>query len=148
MTQFDVVQKAAHYNQHPSGIEVIHVIRGLDFDLGSAFKYVARREGKELGRSLRSAIWYLQRMREFPERTGTITQEENLSELLAAYAAAETHTYARRFYGCMEMLVRVMCSKDFSAEARIARMQGMIDLAIECVVNLIDDDLKTGASRV
>jgi hypothetical protein len=56
---FDVVQKAKHYNVHPSGIEAINIVRCLNFDMGCAIKYVIRRHGKEYERSLKSAEYYL-----------------------------------------------------------------------------------------
>lgn len=57
--KFDVVLKAEHYNVHPSGIEAIHIVRCLNFDMGCALKYVMRRHGKEYERSLKSAEYYL-----------------------------------------------------------------------------------------
>ena len=57
-TKFDVVQKAAHYNVHPSGVEAILIVRHLSFDLGNCFKYVFRFKGKESVRSLKSALYY------------------------------------------------------------------------------------------
>jgi hypothetical protein len=56
---FDVVQKAKHYNVHPSGIEAIIIVRCLNFNMGCAIKYVMRRKDKEYERSLKSAEYYL-----------------------------------------------------------------------------------------
>lgn len=98
MTQFDVVQKAAHYNQHPSGIEVIHVIRGLDFDLGSVFKYVARREGKEHVRSLKSARYYvfdhLHNQHALPEIKAPLA----IQAMVSRFAATDPNPLAVAFY--------------------------------------------------
>lgn len=39
---FDNVQKAKHYNLHPSGVECIDVVEHLDFCIGNAIKYMWR----------------------------------------------------------------------------------------------------------
>lgn len=56
---YDVVNKAKHYNEHPSGIEAIVLVRCLNFNMGGTLKYVIRRHGKEYERSLKSAGYYL-----------------------------------------------------------------------------------------
>jgi hypothetical protein len=38
----DNVNHPPHYNQHPSGIECISITRHMNFNLGSAFKYIWR----------------------------------------------------------------------------------------------------------
>lgn len=40
MTEFDVINKAQHYNSHPSGVEAIEICRYLTGDWFNAFKYV------------------------------------------------------------------------------------------------------------
>lgn len=62
---FDVVQKAEHYNTHPSGIEAKHILRWLNFNLGNSLKYVMRRHGKEYERSLKSSEFYLRDQMEY-----------------------------------------------------------------------------------
>ena len=57
-----------HYNNHKSGVEVIEVCRYMNFNCGSAFKYVIRRGEKlesgqtvsqSIAKDLDKAIWYL-----------------------------------------------------------------------------------------
>lgn len=56
----DNVNHPKHYTSHPSGIECIEVSRYLSFSLGSAYKYLFRRENKnDLLENLRKADWYL-----------------------------------------------------------------------------------------
>lgn len=57
---FDPVERPAHYNQHPSGIECIQVTRHMSFNLGNAIKYVWRADLKNGTEDLRKAIWYLE----------------------------------------------------------------------------------------
>jgi hypothetical protein len=59
---FDVVQKAAHYNKHPSGVECIELAELMSFNAGNAFKYVFRRgdKGNEK-QDLEKAKWYIHR---------------------------------------------------------------------------------------
>lgn len=51
----------SHYNQHPSGIECMDVVKHMDFCLGNVIKYVWRSEykGNQL-EDLRKAMVYLQ----------------------------------------------------------------------------------------
>ena len=44
--EYDVVEKAEHYNRHPSGVECIDVVRHMSFNLGNALKYVWRADLK------------------------------------------------------------------------------------------------------
>lgn len=58
----DEVQRAAHYNKHPSGVETIEVIEHLSGNLALAFKYVWRRYDKGTPvKDLRKAAWYFRR---------------------------------------------------------------------------------------
>lgn len=60
MQEPNLVSRPAHYNRHPSGIECIEITEHMNFVLGSAFKYMFRREnkGKEL-EDLKKAEWYI-----------------------------------------------------------------------------------------
>lgn len=101
--EFDVVNKAAHYNAHPSGIEAKHIVRCLNFNLGNACKYVMRRHGKEYDRSLRSAEFYLkdQLDHDLPRLV-----DRGVYPLLKSYAAHEPSKLAQRFYhGLNEFLL-------------------------------------------
>jgi hypothetical protein len=70
MTQFDVIEKPKHYNDHPSGVQAIEICEHLDFCLGNAIKYLWRAGKKpgqvELGsdsavEDLKKSAWYLRR---------------------------------------------------------------------------------------
>lgn len=61
----DMVNHPPHYNQHPSGVEVIEIAEHMDFCLGSAAKYIMRAghkggPDKEI-EDLKKARWYLDR---------------------------------------------------------------------------------------
>lgn len=58
MTQFDVINKAQHYNLHPSGIEAIEVCRYLTGDWFNVFKYVFRAGHKNGREDLEKALYY------------------------------------------------------------------------------------------
>lgn len=54
------INHPSHYNNHPSDVEAIDVIRSFSFNLGSSFKYVYRRNDKEnCLQDLKKAKWYL-----------------------------------------------------------------------------------------
>lgn len=51
----------SHYNEHPSGIECIDIVKYENFNIGNALKYIWRRKhkGKEI-EDLKKAIYYLE----------------------------------------------------------------------------------------
>ena len=58
----DPVQRAAHYNSHPSGVEAIDVVEDLPFNLGNAWKYLQRSDEKGATlKDLEKALWYVRR---------------------------------------------------------------------------------------
>ena len=58
----EAVNHPKHYNSHPSGIECIQIIRHLNFNIGSAIKYLWRAGLKNQNptiQDLEKAIWYI-----------------------------------------------------------------------------------------
>lgn len=54
------VNHPAHYNAHPSGIEVIEIVRHMGFNLGNVVKYILRCDEKgNAVEDLEKARWYL-----------------------------------------------------------------------------------------
>lgn len=57
----DNVNHPSHYTKTKAGIEVIEVTSLLGFDLGNAFKYLARYKSKKLpSEDVKKAAWYLE----------------------------------------------------------------------------------------
>lgn len=55
------VNHPKHYNSHPSGIEVIEIVRWMEFDTGNSFKYVSREDHKGNSvQDLEKAIFYVE----------------------------------------------------------------------------------------
>lgn len=56
----DPVNHPKHYNNHPSGIECIDVVRYMNFNRENAIKYIWRAgdKGNEI-QDLEKSIWYL-----------------------------------------------------------------------------------------
>jgi len=56
------INKAPHYNEHPSGIECIDVVRHMNFNCGSIIKYIWR-NGKKTNedaiKDLKKAQFYI-----------------------------------------------------------------------------------------
>ena len=95
VVEFDVVNKAKQYNVHPSGIEAIHLVRCLNFNMGCALKYVMRRHGKEYERSLLSAEYYLNDQ----HRSGIVMVLNcGIYRLLDDYRQAEPAQQVSTFY--------------------------------------------------
>ena len=54
------VQHPKHYNEHPSGVECIDIIRHMNFNLGNVIKYVWRADLKnDAIEDLQKAMFYL-----------------------------------------------------------------------------------------
>jgi hypothetical protein len=52
----------AHYRSHPSGVECIEITEHMNFNLGSAMKYIWRHDDKgNPVEDLQKAVWYIQR---------------------------------------------------------------------------------------
>ena len=95
---FDEIQKARHYNSHPCGIEVKEVVRLVGFNLGSVFKYVVRRHGKEKLKSLQKAKFYLEdNIKHIQWAVPTIRLELAVS-LVGLFAMAEENWFDFQFY--------------------------------------------------
>lgn len=83
------VNHPKHYNEHPSGVEAIEVVRLMSFNLGSSFKYVFRRDDKEIPmQDLEKAIWYVkdeieQRRQKYENYGDTFVSK--ITRFLAAY---------------------------------------------------------------
>jgi hypothetical protein len=62
MEKHEAVDHPVHYNKHPSGVECIQIVEYMNFNLGSAIKYIWRHNLKGTPvQDLEKAIWYLQR---------------------------------------------------------------------------------------
>ncbi len=58
----DNVNRPAHYNGHPSGIECIQITEHMGFNLGNAVKYIWRCDLKQDAiEDLEKARWYIDR---------------------------------------------------------------------------------------
>nr|WP_312970712.1 DUF3310 domain-containing protein [Brucella intermedia] len=61
-TMSDNVNRPAHYNGHPSGIECIQITEHMGFNLGNAVKYIWRCDLKQDAiEDLEKARWYIDR---------------------------------------------------------------------------------------
>lgn len=60
--QEEYVNHPKHYNQHPSGVECIDIVRHHNFNVGSAIKYLWRaglKKDNPATQDIEKAIWYL-----------------------------------------------------------------------------------------
>lgn len=108
--EFDVINKAKHYNTHPSGVECIELAEKLSFNLGNAFKYVFRRDDKDYHyQDLRKAEYYLKReidrltaLLDMSPSSHSILLHPNLTRAderkVRRICAMETNSVVRQFY--------------------------------------------------
>ena len=95
------VNHPKHYNQHPSGVEVIEVCRHMVFDLGSAFKYLLRWQDKDGLKDLRKAVWYLEDLAVNPPSLAQMQTNPRPKALLRQMIAAEKNESVRKFMECV-----------------------------------------------
>lgn len=71
----DEINKAPHYNNHPSGVECIQIIEHFSFNLGNAMKYCWRHGLKPNNcavKDLKKARYYIDREIERIENNETL----------------------------------------------------------------------------
>lgn len=59
----NAVNHPKHYNEHPSGVECIDIVRHMNFNLGNVIKYLWRaglKDGNADIQDLEKAKWYLE----------------------------------------------------------------------------------------
>lgn len=67
---YDTVERPAHYNTHPSGVECITIAEHLPANLSHALGYLWRfRDKHDPLQDLRKAMWYLQRQKKYQLNT-------------------------------------------------------------------------------
>lgn len=86
----------SHYQQHPSGLQIIEMTRHMPFSLGNAFKYIARAMHKHDSplEDLKKAQWYLEDYAtNFTERLPT-----NINKMLWDKAVIAVNTKRHDFF--------------------------------------------------
>ena len=93
----DMVNHPQHYNSHPSGVEVIELVRYLPFSLGNAMKYLLRYQSKGSPlQDLDKATWYLKDFLDNPQLLPSkhfLSSQPNLRAAVTTMVAAEPNTY-------------------------------------------------------
>lgn len=60
MEALEKINHPKHYNNHPSGVEIITIIRSCSFNIGNAIKYLFRRNDKDnILENMKKALWYI-----------------------------------------------------------------------------------------
>lgn len=83
------VDHPKHYNQHPSGIEVIEVIRHFPGSLFNVFKYASRYKGKDGKKDLDKALWYVEDLIQNPPLLAHMQTTAETRALLEKFIAGE-----------------------------------------------------------
>lgn len=125
---YEHVNHPKHYGSHPSKIETIDVIEHLSFNLGTAFKYVMRRDDKSNAiQDLNKALWYLKRIRN-PEHLEN-SRYDYVMQNLDLIIKSETNAHAKLFY----QAVAVYLLK----KTPVAVLDNMYKLIYTTLVNLL-----------
>ena len=127
---FDEVQKAQHYNSHPSGVETVDVNEWFTGNVAAAIKYVWRKNHKEPVplRDLRKAVWYLER------------EQKRLGE--AGYGAAIVLPMSREMRDRLNDRIVRVCQADLGGLlsgvlAALMMADGLYALGLEPALQLV-----------
>lgn len=137
----DPVNHPSYYTNHLSGVEAIDLSEVLSFNVGNAFKYVFRRDGKlNPTQDLQKAKWYIEReikrfneswLRFIPTRllnlvlTNPDLSEHHL-ELAAKVVSAETDLHAKSFYKSIFFTAEVKGYADYELKNASACLDKLI----------------------
>ena len=118
------VNHPKHYNSHPSGVECIEIIRSMDFNIGSVFKYLFRSEYKEdFLQDLNKALWYLKD--EHQRRSNKLFLSKNIpnlfkfseyryrSKLLKKIIIAEFEIFPIEFHHYLPTIYKALNEADY-----------------------------------
>lgn len=111
----EAVNHPKHYNEHPSGVECVDLVEWLDFNTGSALKYLWRaglKPGEETLRDLKKSEWYFARAIVHDTlliSPGRMTEVTSLAQRV--YASAPTSllgvVVSALFCGCEDRASRI-----------------------------------------
>lgn len=94
----DMVNNPPHYNNHPSGIEVIEITEGMGFCVGNAVKYILRHNKKGTPKQdLEKALWYIKRKAPWVETEYNIGDAVSDSNPMLTLAEQETYKTLTRY---------------------------------------------------
>lgn len=94
----DMVNNPPHYNNHPSGIEVIEITEGMGFCVGNAVKYILRHNKKGTPKQdLEKALWYIKRVAPWVETEYNIGDAVSDSNPMLTLAEQETYKTLTRY---------------------------------------------------
>ena len=86
--------KTTRYNSDESGVEAIDVIENLPFNVGTALKYIWRREHKGGAQDLRKAAFYLRRESERLAESRTVEESMKQTSIVLECSKDELLKYA------------------------------------------------------
>lgn len=94
----DMVNNPPHYNNHPSGIEVIEITEGMGFCVGNAVKYILRHNKKGTPKQdLEKALWYIKREAPWVETEYNIGDAVSDNNSMLTLAEQETYKTLTRY---------------------------------------------------
>jgi hypothetical protein len=134
---FDVVQRPAHYNKHPSGVECIEIAEYMGFNLGNAFKYLWRGGLKDgdATQDYEKALWYLRRfdeqMQPAPHTAPAVFRE---------IMATRRKVFNRPSPWCESIRFALAAMCDLCCNPEVAESERLTGRAIRCVETALADE--------
>lgn len=136
-TGFDDVQRPAHYNKHPSGVECIEIAEYMGFNLGNAFKYLWRGglKNSSASQDYEKALWYLRR---FDEQRGPVPQVDSAG--FREIMSVRRHVFNRPSPWCESIRFALAAICDVCSTDNIAERSRLVLRSIQCVEQAISDE--------
>lgn len=136
-TGFDDVQRPAHYNKHPSGVECIEIAEYMGFNLGNAFKYLWRGGLKNTSavEDYRKAMWYLRR---YDEQRGPLPQVQ--PSVFREIMGNRRRIFNRPSPWCESVRFALGAICDLSTNPTLGERSRLTLRAIQCVETAITDE--------
>ncbi len=115
----DPVNHPRHYTSHPSGVEAIEITRCMGFNIGNAWKYLARADHKgNRKQDIEKAIWYvLDEIKQRRQDRGVVLSHVAMPESVLEWVAAEPEPMKSIYIGLWNANV----SEDIDGLMRIAK---------------------------
>lgn len=139
MTAFNEIQKAKHYNNHPSGVECGEISWQMTAALCQAFQYGWRYHEKEdPAKDLRKMLFYINKERQAPMLF--LVDQPAYREHFAAVMADRRHVFNRPSPWCEPVRHAMATICEYHRTANPGERDRLLAKAARCIETAIGDE--------
>jgi hypothetical protein len=139
MPEFDIIQKAKHYNNHPSGVECGEISWQMTAALCQAFQYGWRyHEKADPAQDLRKMLFYVNKERQAPMHflVGCREYRDHFREIMAT----RQHVFKRPSPWCESVRHAMAAICDYHCTAHPDERDRLLHKAAQCLEVAIEDE--------